>query len=256
MVDGCFTQEACDQVADDILARVESCPPVRLVLYDDVLCLSMHHALYDAASLDLLIDAVRGERAPDTFDDVVRLASRTAPMNAKHYTDVLQGMIRTPMPNLTGRYAAAAPTKTHVHTMKRVSLRDLHAYARTQKSTLQALVLHTFASLLAAYAGEDEATLGVVLSGRMADPRHARAHGPCITTVPFRWQARHGDVHAVHAQLVSALHHQFVHLTEVAHALGMDTSLFDVLFSFMPAPSAPKALPPGIGALDSHMDLA
>ena len=99
----------------------------------------------------------------------------------------------------------------------------------------------------------DEATLGVVLSGRMADPRHARAHGPCITTVPFRWQARHGDVHAVHAQLVSALHHQFVHLTEVAHALGMDTSLFDVLFSFMPAPSAPKALPPGIGALDSNM---
>ena len=253
VVDGCCTQEACDQVADDILARVESCPPVRLVLYDDVLCLSMHHALYDAASLDLLIDAVRGERAPDTFDDVVRLASRTAPMNAKHYTDVLQGMIRTPMPNLTGRYAAAAPTKTHVHTMKRVSLRDLHAHARTQKSTLQALVLHTFASLLAAYAGEDEATLGVVLSGRMADPRHARAHGPCITTVPFRWQARHGDVHAVHAQLVSALHHQFVHLTEVAHALGMDTSLFDVLFSFMPAPSAPKALPPGIGALDSNM---
>ena len=71
--------------------------------------------------------------------------------------------------------------------------------------------------------------------------------------MPFRWQARHGDVHAVHAQLVSALHHQFVHLTEVAHALGMDTSLFDVLFSFMPAPSAPKALPPGIGALDSNM---
>ena len=86
LVNGCCTQEACDQVADDILARVESCPPVRLVLYDRVLCLSMHHALYDAASLDLLIDAVRGERAPDTFDDVVRLASRTAPMNGKHYT--------------------------------------------------------------------------------------------------------------------------------------------------------------------------
>lgn len=253
MVRGSCTPEACDQVADDILARVETCPPVRLILYDDVLCLSMHHALYDAASLDLLIDAVRGERPPDTFYEVVHLATRTAPANAKHYTDILCGMIRTPMPNLTGRYLTAAPTETHVYTTKHVSLRDLYAYARTQRITLQSLVLHTFASLLAAYAGEEEATLGVVLSGRMGDPRHANAHGPCITTVPFRWQALHGDVHAVHAQLVRALRHQFVHLTEVAHALNMDTSLFDVLFSFMPAPSVEKALPQGVCALDSRM---
>lgn len=253
VVCGSCTPEACDQVADNILTRVESCPPVRLVLYDDVLCLSMHHALYDAASLDLLIDAVRGERAPDTFYDVVHLATRTTPANAKHYTNILHGMIRTPMPNLTGRYLAAAPTETHVYTTRHVSLRDLYAYARMQRITLQSLVLHTFASLLAAYAGEEEATLGVVLSGRMADPRHATAHGPCITTVPFRWQALRGDVHAVHAQLVSALRHQFVHLTEVAHALGMDTSLFDVLFSFMPAPSAQKALPQGVWALNSYM---
>ena len=246
------TNAACDRVADDILARLDEWPPVRLVLYTDVLCLSMHHAIYDAASLDLLVAAVSGETSADTFFDVVRHAAQSVDANAQYYARLLQDMIRTPMPNLTGKYEEAGAS--HLLIWKpRLTLIELQSCAQVLHITVQSLILHAFASLMAEYVGEEEATLGIVLSGRMGDAKHATAHGPCITTVPFRWKATH-DAQGVHQQLTEALHHQFVHLTDVAHAIGMDTTLFDVLFSFLPASGATAtSLPHGVRAWESYM---
>lgn len=239
---------ALDAIADDILSCAASRPLVRLTLFDDVLCLSLHHAVYDAASLSLLMAAVDGDAPPDTFVDVARLAAATSASSAAHYTRVLDGMVRTPVPALTGRYSARVPSVSLTY-RTRVSAARLMAHAQDHKATLPALLLHEYAALLAQYAGEAEATLGVVLSGRLAHVDHAHAHGPCISTVPFRWMGR--DLHAAHEQLTAAIAHPFVHLTDVAHALHMDTALFEALFSFLP--QTPSACPRGVRAVHDAM---
>ena len=242
------SQAALDGIADDMLQRVASRPLVRLTLFDDVLCLSVHHAVYDAASLSLLMAAVDGRAAPDTFADVARLAARTSAASAAHYTRVLDGMVRTPVPTVTGRYSARGPSVSLTY-RARVSAARLAAHAQAHKVTLPALLLHEYAALFAQYVGEAEATLGVVLSGRLAHVAHADAHGPCISTVPFRWTGR--DLHAAHEQLAAAVAHPFVHLTDVAHALHMDTTLFEALFSFLPA--TPSVCPCGVRAVHDAM---
>lgn len=242
------SQDALDQMADDILQRVASCPPVRLTLFDDVLCLSMHHAVYDAASLALLMAAVDGAMVPDTFADVAHLAARTTNDNAAHYARVLEGMVRTPVPIVTGRYSERVSSQLLSH-RARVSATQLTAYAQAHNATLPALLLHEFAALFALYTGETEATLGVILSGRLAATEHAHAHGPCISTVPFRWTGR--DLHGAHEQLTAAIAHPFVHLTDVAHALHMETTLFEALFSFLP--SSPFVCPQGVRAVHDTM---
>ncbi|WFD18637.1 NRPS [Malassezia caprae] len=239
---------ALDAIADDILSCAASRPLVRLTLFDDVLCLSLHHAVYDAASLSLLMAAVDGDAAPDTFADVARLAAATSARSAAHYARVLDGMVRTPVPTLTGRYSTREPSVSLAY-RARVSAKRLTAHAQRHKATLPALLLHEYAALLAQYAGEAESTLGVVLSGRLAHVDHAHAHGPCISTVPFRWTGR--NLHAAHEQLAAAMAHPFVHLTDVAHGLHMDTALFEALFSFLPPTSS--ARPRGVHAVHDAM---
>ena len=234
------TRAACDAVADDMIAHIASRPPVRVVLYDDALCVSMHHAVYDAVSLRLVradVDAALCGTPPSGASDalfaaIARAAHGDLGAAAAHYAAELDGFVATPCPALGGRYEARAPPSTATY-VPRVSAAQLRAAAAARRVTPPALALHAWASLLAQYAGEDEATLGVVLSGRMGAAAHALAQGPCVTTVPFRWRAG-DDVRASHAQLTRALRHPFVRLPDVARTLGVQGALFDVLFSFLP----------------------
>lgn len=242
------TKAALDDLAKDMLQSLAVCPPVRLTLFDDVLCVSLHHAVYDAASLALLYAAVDGVHKPDTFGEVVRYAACTSGASAAHYVRMLEGMVHTPLPTVTGRYSEHGPSESLSYRM-RLSAARLTARAQAHQCTLPALLLHEWAVLLAQYMGEDEVTLGVVLAGRTARTTHATAHGPCITTVPFRWTG--GDLRNTHMQLTWAQAHPFVHLTEVARALKRSTALFDVLFSFLPATDPPHLQ--GVRALDASM---
>ena len=223
-----------------MIAHIASRPPVRVVLYDDALCVSMHHAVYDAVSLRLVradVDAALCGTPPSGASDalfaaIARAAHGDLGAAAAHYAAELDGFVATPCPALGGRYEARAPPSTATY-VPRVSAAQLRAAAAARRVTPPALALHAWASLLAQYAGEDEATLGVVLSGRMGAAAHALAQGPCVTTVPFRWRAG-DDVRASHAQLTRALRHPFVRLPDVARTLGVQGALFDVLFSFLP----------------------
>lgn len=243
-----WSEAAADRISDSILAELETRPPVRLTLFDDVLCVSLHHAVYDAASLELLLAAVGGADEPDTFHEVVQYAAATHAASSAYYAQCLEGMVHTPLPTMTGRYSERGASCSYTASSP-LSLAALQAAAAAQKVTLSALVLHAYCRVLSQYVGEDEVTLGVILSGRMADVRHETAHGPCITTVPFRW--RRDNVGGVHAQLAGALTQPFPDLVETARALRLDGALFDVLFSYMPATE--RVLPPGVTDVDDTM---
>lgn len=243
-----WSEEEAAKVSDDILQCHETMPLVRLTLFDDVLCISMHHAVYDATSFSLLCAAVDGDLQPDTWADVVYTASSTLEESTAHYTSILEGMVRTPMPVVTGQHAAKKPSCEVSYTMT-LPVHALQMLAQDQRITMQALMLHAFAFLFSQYVGEDDVTLGVVQSGRMTKTAHETAHGPCITTLPFRW---HNHSYAqVHDQLTSMLSYPFVRLSEVAHRLHLESSVLDVLFSYLPAGDV--RCPRGIASMESTM---
>lgn len=232
---GPYTEEACNRVADDILASLGMAPPVRLTQYDDVLCLTMHHAVYDAASFAMLCEEVTtgppGESAP--YASFARHAAAVEQQATKYWADALDGMVVTPCPMLQGEYTEKSARAVNVSRTLATPLSQLQAKAKEAGVSLHALFLSSFCSLLSQYVGEDEVTLGLVLSGRMGDASHARVHGPCTTTVPFRWHAGH-PLKKTHDALYEMLPYQFVRLASVARALHREGALFDILFSFLP----------------------
>lgn len=260
---GAWSDAACDAVADDMIAHLTDAPPVRVVQYDDGVCVSVHHAVYDAASFAMLRSEV-DQGAPDTdapVDEYAAFARRVAAREADaaaYWAASLTDMVYTPCPTLTGAYMPAQRAAS-VHYVVPVALHTLAARAQAAGVSLHAVLLSAFCTLLAQYAGEDEATLGLVLSGRLGAAGDAEVHGPCTTTVPFRWRATDA-LAATHRRLYDMLPHQFVRLASVARAVHTPR-LFDVLFSYLPeradAGGVRDAMATGYPlALEVHTDAA
>ncbi|WFD44935.1 NRPS [Malassezia psittaci] len=239
------TDAQCDAVADQIIARFMDQPPVQLVEYEDMICISMHHAVYDAASFALLQQEVSQskpdrkidlEKAANTFDvDYLAFAHRVATSEAhttEYWTKKLSDMVYTPCPIMTGEDLPKAAAKSVQFTL-RESLNEIQSQAQHARISLHAYILTKFCSLFAQYVGEEEVTIGLVLSGRLGEANHAQLHGPCTTTVPFRFQDGAEAFKATQKQLYEMLPYQFVRLASVARAINC-TQLFDVLFSYLP----------------------
>ncbi|KAI3613362.1 hypothetical protein CBS9595_004195 [Malassezia furfur] len=233
---GAWTDAACDAVADALIAHLTDAPPVRVVQYDEGVCVSMHHAVYDAASWAMLrAEVERGVPEGDApADEYAAFARHVAAHEAEataYWAASLTDMVSTPCPTLTGAYDAPQRAASLRYVVP-LALHTLTARAQAAGVSLHALLLAAFCTLLAQYVGEDEATLGLVLSGRLGAARDAEVHGPCTTTVPFRWRAADA-LATTHRRLYEMLPHQFVRLASVARAV-QTPRLFDVLFSYLP----------------------
>ncbi|PKI83442.1 Nonribosomal Peptide Synthase (NRPS) [Malassezia vespertilionis] len=256
-IDAPCTPAACDAIADAMIADVFSAPLVRLTLFSDLLVLSMHHAVYDASSLAHVFAAMHAphaSRPTPSFAAFSRTVASAQQSATQYWATALKEYSRAPLPCMTGHYddgdANASCTLRAA-----LSLSALRAAAQTHRVTLHAMALAAFATVLAAYLGENSFILGLVLSGRTSDVHHAEVPGPCITTVPFACE-RHDTlldtVRATHDKLRALLPHQFVDLAAVRRALRADGPLFDVLFNFLP--DADPLLPPGVTHVADEME--
>ena len=267
------TAEARDAIADEILAQLAERPPVRLTVFGRTLCVSLHHAVYDAVSFAMLhreVDArLRGAPAAGgaawSFARFAQYVAGAQERAEPFWERELDGMVFTPFPNVSGRQSEGGEVHETTYQVRR-SLPELQALAKARGVTLHALVLAAFASLLAQYVGEEEVTLGLVLGGRVvAAGDLGEVHGPCVTTVPFRRRAppaAAADAAGVdaaaagaaaapasaaqtNAHLARVLEHQFVNSAAVARKLRLEGPLFDVLFSFLAADAEPAGAPAG-----------
>ncbi|PWN48451.1 acetyl-CoA synthetase-like protein [Violaceomyces palustris] len=233
-----------------------SVPPIRLALWkgeDKVsVTLTCSHAIYDGVSISGLLQEVearlRGAKikvVPTPFSDVVRAIHSLPERETREYwIERLQGSAQTPSPNLTG-FRGREPTPGSVAagemTLTSKHLRStLERAARGSGVTLHTLTLSAFTRLLACYAGEDDITLGLVLSGRTLGLEGIdRVQGPCVTTVPFRTiNARNSasdDVYLKETQkgLTELLPHQHVSLPQLMKWLELEKPPFEVLFSYL-----------------------
>ncbi|SPO37946.1 related to Ferrichrome siderophore peptide synthetase [Pseudozyma flocculosa] len=245
------------RTAREIVDSFSERPPLRLKLWhgdhdSQQISLTCSHAIYDGTSLNQLLREVasclRSEEFPNSgqFIDAVReIVGQPIDAGKRFWTAQLEGFSRTAMPRLTGKKVSASEPagsgELTVQSSHRYS--ELEAVARSRGVTVHSLLLASYGKLLAEYVGEDDVTIGLVLGGRTLNVDNIDLiHGPCVTTVPFRFrQARRHDVDALsrftHRGINDVLPFQHVSLPQLMRWIGMDQSPFEALFSYLGARS-------------------
>ena len=216
------------------------------------LVLHIFHALYDANSLELVLDQVAGEYlaigcgtshrhdnltpAPSFLDALcfgpLQDFSDSKPFWAEHFEGTT---LDSPLhhPPISG--VATATRRT-------VSFTQFEALRTRLGVTYQALVQAAWVSVLAALTSADP-TIGIIISGRHMDLDGAEeVVGPLFNTLPFHARITHKDgprqptwaslVRQCHDFNTAVLPFQHVPLRDVQKWCSKGKPLFDTLFSF------------------------
>jgi amino acid adenylation domain-containing protein len=216
---------------------------------------TIHHALVDGRSIQLLLDEVfaryeaqrDGRPMPEAparrpFSDYVAwLGGRDTAADEAYWRGVLAGFAApTPLPAPTRR-----PAPGHGRRHLRLSVEGpdtLRALASAQGATLDTLVQAAWALVLARHAGTDEAVFGSVRGGRHWGPGAADAVGLFINTVPVRLAVPARATVAewlrdVRRAGMALRGHEHLPLTQIRRcsAVPGDTPLFESILNFEPA---------------------
>ncbi|KIH95295.1 hypothetical protein SPBR_03881 [Sporothrix brasiliensis 5110] len=233
-------------------------PPWQVAIVDGrvgdvVTChLAIHHALYDAASLRVLLDdvtafiqagyEVKRKETPSTelvvsdiLHQVASLTGSSSPVadlwrEKSGQTVVNSFPLLTPLNESQGYAVLSRPSSR--------LLDELQMAVRSAGFTMHAVLQAAWTRILSSYVGDASVVFGAVLSGRNSDATE-RADFPCISTLPVVTQNKSSN-RALVEQLMHAnilLHKsQHVPLRQIQRWLGQpDTRLFDTLVVFQAA---------------------
>ncbi|KAK5125699.1 hypothetical protein LTR85_011973 [Meristemomyces frigidus] len=241
------------RAASGIVAKLHA-PAWRLSLTGSgrLMVLSLHHAVYDAESLQYLLSDF--EKAVDGLRDstgnsptIDRLLTTALTAEAIHsdeaatfWRDLLAGASSARFPNLS-------PTKPQGREMLsivqkcRLRTSSIDRYCKTKGATVQAVGQAAWGLLLSAYTGEHDVLFGTVFSGR-SGPKDQSIVFPSISTVPVRCVSGkpEADIVADMVAYNSAVHrHRFTPLADIQRFAGAaGQSLFDTVFVYQKTSSS------------------
>ncbi|KND92619.1 Hydroxamate-type ferrichrome siderophore peptide synthetase [Tolypocladium ophioglossoides CBS 100239] len=219
-------------------------PPWQVALVDNggrtMMSILMHHALYDAQSLDEMLDGLWSllRRKECSF-------SRVEPALAEILSRSLKGQEEARMfwekhagnsvvnkfPLMTPLREAKASLLTHEATSS-IPFKLLREATQSLGASVQAVLQAAWARVLASYLGESSVVFGATMSGRTTDETQA-ASFPCITTVPIvavNTESNRGLVQNMMEYNTELHKHQFAPLSHVQKWLGHPgTPVFDTL---------------------------
>lgn len=243
-------KELQSSISRQIIRGIESQPPVRLTLRlpENVLILSMHHALYDGESLPMIVDDVTATYMQGTttlrpsigslVDYVSHKRAHEITQTKQYWVDLLSGWTPTELATASSSATGEnSETTVKVRTFTR-SLAALEQDCAKLSLTLPALLQGVFGICLAQLHGHGSATYGTVLSGRTVPVEGVeRMMVPCIVTLPQRVNLRkvsnaHEAVAASQKAGFEALNYQYSATRDIQAWLGVDQPLFDAIFSF------------------------
>ena len=154
--------------------------------------LAIHHALYDAQSLQMILNdlstAIMGGQLTAKLDTEKAVAAilghviRTAESSAVFWRKQADRVVINTFPVLTPLRETSGNILVESR-MSTVPLTTLEEAASRAGYTLHVILQAAWARVLSAYLGEDSVVFGVVLSGRNAEAIRNAAF-PCITTLP------------------------------------------------------------------------
>lgn len=181
-------------MADDVLIELHI-PPWRVACVDHgggpMMHLAMHHALYDAQSLQRVMEdlarVLRGDRlvlsaaTEDVVKDIVAQGVQANSQEAfwKGQADKV----------VINHFPTLMPLRLDSRTIMSEFMASKQQFATIEKSlatsgfTVQAALQAAWTRILSSYLGEPSVTFGVVLSGRNSEAAQDAVF-PCISTVP------------------------------------------------------------------------
>ncbi|KAL1839368.1 hypothetical protein VTJ49DRAFT_1603 [Mycothermus thermophilus] len=221
-----------------------------------VMHVAVHHALYDAQSLAVILDALsavlKGNHiAPRTnpaaaVADIFGIISTAAKDAAQFWKSQSDKVVITSFPVMTPLREPSREILT-ARARSSVPLASLEQAVSTAGHTMQALLQAAWARILSTYLGEESVVFGVVFSGRNTEGTRDAVF-PCITTLPViaRNDASNRDLLAAMMKYNTALFkQQHQPLSRIQQLLGFsDVKMFDTLLVYQKFEStAPETRP-------------
>jgi amino acid adenylation domain-containing protein len=206
--------------------------------------LAIFHALFDAQSLQSILRDVlttskgQGLQHPTelnaVIDGILQRSTDYSKQAKEFWTEMGRQAVPCRFPNLAPlRYDSQLPVICSRRSRK--SLLEIEEACRQSNTSLQAVGIASWLSLISAYTGEGTATCGVVLSGRSFEDAE-NAVFPCINTVPFAHAVTVGSkdmLNAVTSMITEVQQHQHVPLNDIQRLMGFQNeALFDTIFAY------------------------
>ncbi|KAL8738243.1 MAG: hypothetical protein Q9181_000923 [Wetmoreana brouardii] len=237
-----------NDIATEIVANIESKPPIRLTLAaagakgkKGFLLVSLHHALYDAESFSMILDEVYARYQKNSLPSV-----RT-PVTAliDHIESQNEGDARKFWTTYLADYSPSTSTDPAPNSRSRsvskelvTPLSGLEKLAMSFNGTSASLMQVLFGVAMAEMIGTDDLIFGTILSGRTVSVENAHSIlAPCITTIPQRIRiARSSSIEDViqSAQkgFIESLEYQHTALRSIHRWVVAQRPLFDTLFTY------------------------
>ncbi|KAI8228035.1 Nonribosomal peptide synthetase 2 [Colletotrichum sp. SAR 10_96] len=206
----------------------------------------MHHALYDAFSLQLILRDLtvflRGSR-PSQHPPIDRALSNIMASSAKtdskeFWKQKSSEVVVNRFPTLTP-LSEPSPELTSSSKSASISLEILTEKARQADVSIQIILEAAWTRVLSAYLGEEDVVFGVVLSGRIDNETEGVVF-PCINTVPVIAHNKPSNSELLQQMLGyhnELLKHQNTPLAQIQRWLGHpNAQVFDTLLVYQRMP--------------------
>ncbi|EDO03704.1 hypothetical protein SS1G_06185 [Sclerotinia sclerotiorum 1980 UF-70] len=246
----CTPAKMQEAISLDIMQNIENTPPIRLNFFTEgasksILLISMHHALYDAESLTILMQDIlmryQGMPAHErpSAGALVEYVASQDELAAKNFWVKRLGDYSCPpiLSEEVNEDHIEAQVSTRI---LKSSLRSLEAFASRLHVTLPCLTQAIFGLAMAKLLSINDFVFGLVLSGRTVPvPNIEKLLAPTITTVPQRIDLRKSDATVLDIltslQKFSGQMLQFQHSSprSIHKWVEADRPLFNCLFSFI-----------------------
>lgn len=219
------------------------------------LLVSMHHAIYDGWSFDMLLsdlsDLVRGLSPPvrPSFRDVIafyQLESHdTIHPSSKFWAESLHGWTKSPFPKLMGTVDTSREAVVTLGVID-ISPTSLMESSAVIGCSPQVFFQASLARIWSGILGSLDIVLGTVTSGRAIPAAGVEMiPGPCIASLPLRVDlSRISDtahlLNHIHASNRGMIEHGTISLSEIKKFVGIQPgeSLYDVLFVYQESPDS------------------
>ena len=201
--------------------------------------LSILHALYDAYSLDIILDdvanfyrTVQPPKAVALAPVVSRMLAVSRDESSKTFwSELSTDICSTQFPDM--RIFNTGSEKYCVTTLQcGVSCTTLEKACADIGASMQALVAAAWAVVLSAYTAQDHVTFGIILSGRDFDEDENEVAFPCINTVPFAVEVspdKNELMRQATRRCAGILKHQHTPLNTIKRWAQVEGELFDTV---------------------------
>lgn len=241
-LDASARQEAVARMISDDLRR----PPWQVDLVDSdagfEMHLAIHHVLYDAQSLHILMQdlskILRGENISSKVDlDATVRDLITQTMRCKRDSEAFWKQQTA----VIHKFPIMTPLREDRRDILVQSLRSSMSFPELEQSvmnggfTIQAVAQAAWAKILSSYLGEPTVVFGTILSGRNSEAIRDAVF-PCITTLPIIAKCSSSNQELVQSMMqynTALQRHQRTSLTDIQRWLGhANNKLFDTLLVY------------------------